>query len=610
MPVDSNSFLIPTNVGMGSDVGVSGPSSGGSGGGTGPVRPPFRGWGPGGPRGPGPGEGRGGGGGPGPLDPYIAGAFGIYGLTRLVNYSGACLRVRRSSDNTELDIGFSGSNIDSTAMLSFVGAGNGFVVNWYDQSGGGRHLTQATAGNQPQIVFNGAYRGDIYFARSSAQFLATSASTTAGLTGITVFSALRTLRNDKNAYILWRHAAGATISEVSEYAPGTGNVSGVMLRPSLDNNTSVVEFEQNPMAYDGYSYAVRWDRTQVAATGENTFWYNGVQQATTASSSGSVTGTFGAGTFSLGWSTSSPNMAVRSFVIYEGAKSNADMLAIGQVLRPNRLSGGFDSYTAGLWGLYGNARLRSAYSGPLMRVRRTSDNTEQDFGTDAYGNLDEVGIAAFVGAGNEGRVRTWYDQSGNGNHLVQTDNAKQPYIYSSNQPWPHVITSASPATNLVSANVSGTPSVFTVLARFVAIRNVTNMNWEQSADYNSSTGAGSNTSGAGLVFEATLTQTSGVNASSNRYTGPVNSGQPAAVIYDRAEAVRNNQAKFYMSGTLQTPDSYAHAGAQPSGNFLARNWYVGGRGATPTIPGGRYRMLAIYESKLSDADILALSVLA
>jgi PKD repeat protein len=72
-------------------------------------------------------------------------------------YLGSCIRVRRSSDNTEQDIGFASNGvIDVSAMLSFVGVGNGFVVTWYDQSGNGRNITQSTGSNQPQIVFTGA----------------------------------------------------------------------------------------------------------------------------------------------------------------------------------------------------------------------------------------------------------------------------------------------------------------------------------------------------------------------------------------------------------------------------------------------------------------------
>jgi hypothetical protein len=72
-------------------------------------------------------------------------------------------------------------------------------------------------------------------------------------------------------------------------------------------------------------------------------------------------------------------------------------------------------------------KLRPAYAGNCMQVRRSSDNTLQNIGFDADGNLDETALLAFVGAGS-GFVRTWYDQSGNTRNLLQTTNGNQPRI--------------------------------------------------------------------------------------------------------------------------------------------------------------------------------------
>jgi len=90
------------------------------------------------------------------LDQF-SGAAAAYSLRRLRNaYTGSCIRVRRSSDNAELDIGFTSTGVlDTVALLAHVGAGNGFVTTWYDQSGNGRNVTQATGGNQPRIVNGG-----------------------------------------------------------------------------------------------------------------------------------------------------------------------------------------------------------------------------------------------------------------------------------------------------------------------------------------------------------------------------------------------------------------------------------------------------------------------
>jgi len=70
-------------------------------------------------------------------------------------YAGNCIRLRRDSDNAESDFGFDGSgNLDSAAIASWLGGTSGFVVAWYDQSGNGKNITQATAGNQPVYLAN------------------------------------------------------------------------------------------------------------------------------------------------------------------------------------------------------------------------------------------------------------------------------------------------------------------------------------------------------------------------------------------------------------------------------------------------------------------------
>lgn len=85
------------------------------------------------------------------LDSLSAGA--AYSTRKLrTAYAGAAIRVRRSSDNVEADIGFSGNALDTAALTAHVGANSGFVVTWYDQSGNARHVTQATAARQPRIV--------------------------------------------------------------------------------------------------------------------------------------------------------------------------------------------------------------------------------------------------------------------------------------------------------------------------------------------------------------------------------------------------------------------------------------------------------------------------
>ena len=76
---------------------------------------------------------------------------------------------------------------------------------------------------------------------------------------------------------------------------------------------------------------------------------------------------------------------------------------------------------------YSLRRLNSAYSGPVVTVRRSSDDDEGSF---TAAEVSDGTLAAFCGAGN-GLVTQWWDQSGNANHASQTTPTYQPKIVSS-----------------------------------------------------------------------------------------------------------------------------------------------------------------------------------
>jgi hypothetical protein len=86
-------------------------------------------------------------------------AKAAYSLRKLrAAYSGSAVRIRRSSDNAESDIGFLvNGNFNSAAAVAFCGAGNGFVTTWYDQSGNGINATQSIAANQVQCIASGVW---------------------------------------------------------------------------------------------------------------------------------------------------------------------------------------------------------------------------------------------------------------------------------------------------------------------------------------------------------------------------------------------------------------------------------------------------------------------
>ena len=88
-----------------------------------------------------------------------------------------------------------------------------------------------------------------------------------------------------------------------------------------------------------------------------------------------------------------------------------------------------DTYS-GARAAYSLRKLSVAYTGNAITVRRSSDNTSQNIGFNASGNLDTVSLLSFVGVG-DGFVSTWYDQSGSNLNGTQATLAYQPKIVSS-----------------------------------------------------------------------------------------------------------------------------------------------------------------------------------
>lgn len=203
------------------------------------------------------------------FDQYT-GAVAGYSLRQLLcSYEGSCIRVRRSSDNTEQDIGFVSGNLDTATMKTFVGTGgadDGFVVTWYDQSGNANDATQSTAANQPMIMDNGVVlRGDVLpiirFDGSNDVLVKTSFT---GVDGISVMSIYIVVKQPtlavNNVYVSkWDYATQgswawqtqtASSDEMQTYVASSITDAGVNHSSSTDANIAAT-FNVLNMAYDG-----------------------------------------------------------------------------------------------------------------------------------------------------------------------------------------------------------------------------------------------------------------------------------------------------------------------------------------------------------------------
>lgn len=151
-----------------------------------------------------------------------------YALRKIITaYSGAVMRVRRDSDNTEQDVASMGE------AVAFVGSASGYIVTWYDQSGNSRDVTQATAAKQPRIINAGTMEqigsrpavrfdntDDILVGSSAGAFAAGSASFAGVVHGYTGAAASSPVLSETSSSSLnpWYEIAGATSYTMTQSA--------------------------------------------------------------------------------------------------------------------------------------------------------------------------------------------------------------------------------------------------------------------------------------------------------------------------------------------------------------------------------------------------------
>jgi hypothetical protein len=212
----------------------------------------------------------------GVLDLIFAIASVAYGLRRLSRFwTGAAIRVMRTSDDAELDIGFIGEDLDVVTLLAFVGLANGEIVIWYDQSGNGRHAV-STAGRRPRIVNAGVL--DIANGKPAVRFNGSNtffSGVSLPLSQLTLISVL----NDVTQAPTIRYSIGTgsgspgrgIFSSFTGFVPPTPNAS---LGYIPDAGAPVVQTGFLPTI--GQSYVVSLTTTAT----ESSIWANGGNNGT------------------------------------------------------------------------------------------------------------------------------------------------------------------------------------------------------------------------------------------------------------------------------------------------------------------------------------------
>lgn len=140
------------------------------------------------------------------------GATLALGLRKLRStYTGACIRVRRASDNAEQDIGFLGSNLDTSSLASFCSGTSGYIKTWYDQSVNEDQFTSSTNSNHPLIFSSGILDvNGAYFNGSNRLNMITPSSL--GISGATARTLFGVVKRNNNGDDKWFNVENGTLT--------------------------------------------------------------------------------------------------------------------------------------------------------------------------------------------------------------------------------------------------------------------------------------------------------------------------------------------------------------------------------------------------------------
>lgn len=206
---------------------------------------------------------------------------------------------------------------------------------------------------------------------------------------------------------------------------------------------------------------------------------------------------------------------------------------------------------------------KAAYSGPLLRVRRSSDNAETDIYPAANGVLDTAALLAFCGAGS-GYVTKMYDQTGQARDSTQTTAGSQ---------WRIVVTGALETINGIVTPRSVTNTSYMADYEFAA----SGAGWTfgsvaSSLSVTGNTqnvigrdGAGYRTTGIYTQFSSTATATNFNRTGAN------------VVVQSGANAVANTVGIYYLTHTSANVATAYFNGAAGTPS-AAMTWTTGSLG--------------------------------
>jgi len=354
--------------------------------------------------------------------PNAAAAYSVRALRS--TYTGPLLEIRDANGNTQDIYATYNGDLDENAINNFCTGTTCTVATWYDQSGNSNDASQGTALKQPTIYTGGAIvkeNGSVAMAMDYHFLMSSSISTN-------TFSIFAVGESDGDSYFM-NLAGGNSQIRINE-----GNQYLMTVYPSTKRSNSGANHNQQLAEYIGNSTILN-------------FFQNGTN-AGTASSHTINQNVIGGFTNQ----TQPTTMNYQELILYTSDKSTADRTSI-----ESNINGYYNIYSKlpgnkllnkypGAAAAFSLRAINSLYVGPLVRVRRASDNVHADVYVDinlTISDTSKVGILSnstdpiepksntslktFM-SGADGFVSVWYDQA-ESNDAEQSAALNQPKLY-------------------------------------------------------------------------------------------------------------------------------------------------------------------------------------
>lgn len=385
-----------------------------------------------------------------PLDgqplPYVG-----YSVRRLLgSYAGPLINVVRSSDSTAMDIyPNANGNIDITGtgpLMTFCASTTCTVARFYDQLGKHIDLIQSTAASRPSVVTSGTVNsanGKLMVTFSGANVMSTGTASFNIQTDAASFMGVNSLASNSVAWAVQAFMGvptentGPTTMQSMEFEAYNANyyfdafrytaspaptVFPTAARGSLFASSQIFDGYYNRQHYDSNTQANFAMPVVNGGTFSGTIYYLGGDQRSSVYTTGNIPE-------ALVYDYAITDQTYETYRTGTVAYFGTGVAASGALLLDSACPGGICPQ-AGAWSVA--RKLRSAYAGNALTIRRSSDNTTTNIGFDGSNNVDQAAITTFC-SGSTCGIDTIYDQAGSNANLVSvtTTVANECIVYQS-----------------------------------------------------------------------------------------------------------------------------------------------------------------------------------